>query len=142
MVPLSVVMVLEAFSRLSPAGLKKYKIDLVGHSGEEKSIPLGLDLKFPQDAGHHYKIVAKAALIPQYCFAGDHTVEAIQNAIDVVAEEIPDSDEVLVIALTDANFERYGITEADLRSSLNRNAKVSASLIAIGEGGECEWLPK
>ncbi|GAA5845377.1 hypothetical protein JCM3766R1_006337 [Sporobolomyces carnicolor] len=138
----AIVMVLEAFSRLSPAGLKKYKIDLVGHSGEEKSIPLGLDLKFPQDAGHHYKIVAKAALIPQYCFAGDHTVEAIQNAIDVVAEEIPDSDEVLVIALTDANFERYGITEADLRSSLNRNAKVSASLIAIGEGGECEWLPK
>ncbi|GAA5899817.1 uncharacterized protein JCM6883_005995 [Sporobolomyces salmoneus] len=138
----AIVMILEAFSRLSPAGLKKYKIDLVGHSGEEKSIPLAVDVSFPLDAGATYKILAKAALIPQYCFAGDYTLEAIESAVDKVAEELNESDECFVVALSDANFDRYDITDSALRTSLNRNSKVSASLIAIGEGGECEWLAK
>ncbi|GAA5999420.1 hypothetical protein JCM5350_001970, partial [Sporobolomyces pararoseus] len=137
----ALVMILESFSRLSPAGQAKYRLDLVGHSGEEKSIPLVQDVQ-SLDAGTIYKVLAKASLIPQYCFAGDNTIEAIEAAIDKVGEEVSESDECFVIALTDANFERYGITEADLRASLNRNTKVATSLIAIGEGAECEWLAR
>lgn len=44
--------------------------------------------------------------------------------------------------ITDANLERYGITADDLREKMNSNAKVSTSLIAIGEGAEAEWLPR
>ncbi|GAA6009045.1 hypothetical protein JCM11491_005725 [Sporobolomyces phaffii] len=136
----ALVMVLEAFSRLSPAGQAKFKIDLVGHSGEEKMIPLASDVSFPSDAGATYKVLAKSALIPQYCWPGDNTLAAIEAAVDEVAKE--EADDYFVVAITDANFDRYDITREDLRRALERNSKVQASLVAIGDGGECEWLTR
>ncbi|GAA5962669.1 hypothetical protein JCM21900_006763 [Sporobolomyces salmonicolor] len=134
------VMILEAFDRLSASGKQKYRLDLVGHSGEEAVIPLVEDGTLPAHAGDRYRIIQKMSLIPQYCWPGDHTVEAMEKAVDAVAEA--DADDYFVITITDANFDRYGITAEDLRRALNRNAKVKSNLIAIGEGGECEWLPK
>ncbi|GAA5944071.1 H(+)-transporting V1 sector ATPase subunit E [Sporobolomyces koalae] len=137
----ALVMILEAFSRLSPSGKQKYKIELYAHSGEEASIPLVVDDPLPSDAGAIYKVLAKAALIPQYCWPGDHTLEAIDTAIDELAKL--EADDYFVIALSDANFDRYSITAEDLRRSLERNQnKVTAALVAIGDGGECEWLAK
>lgn len=49
---------------------------------------------------------------------------------------------VQVIAITDANFHRYGITAAELKKAMESNQKVKCSLIAIGEGAEVTWLPK
>ena len=51
------------------------------------------------------------------------------------------ADDYIVIAITDANFDRYGITAEDLRRSLTRNSKVHVALLGIGEGAETEWLP-
>jgi hypothetical protein len=51
------------------------------------------------------------------------------------------TDDYIVIAITDANFDRYGITAEDLRRSLTRNSKVHVALLGIGEGAETEWLP-
>lgn len=58
------VMILEAFSRLTRK--EKYRIDLVGQSGEEAVISLVALDNMPTHAGERYKIVAKAAIIPQY----------------------------------------------------------------------------
>ncbi|GAA5867426.1 hypothetical protein JCM1840_002135 [Sporobolomyces johnsonii] len=134
------VMILEAFDRLSASGKQKYRLDLVGHSGEEAVIPLVEDGTLPAHAGDRFRIIQKMSLIPQYCWPGDHTVEAMEKAVDAVAEA--DADDYFVITITDANFDRYGITAEDLRRALNRHAKVKSNLVAIGEGGECEWLPK
>lgn len=56
------------------------------------------------------------------CWAGDHTLEAIEAAVTEVASA--DADDWFVVTITDANFERYGITSGDLRRVMSGNAKV------------------
>ena len=99
-------MILEAFDRLSSAGKQKWRVDIVGHSGEEPTIPLVPDsyLVAGSNVGDRYKYLQKAALIPQYCWPGDHTIEGIEQAVDAVGSE--EADDHFVIALTDANFDR------------------------------------
>ena len=48
-------------------------------------------------------------------------------------------DDWFGIAITDANFARYGITAEDLQRVMNRNPKVHTALICIGEGAEVAW---
>jgi len=67
-------------------------------------------------------------------------VEAIENAVKEVAKY--DADDWFVIAISDANFGRYDITAADLKSAMNRNPKVKTALICIGDGAEATWIPK
>jgi hypothetical protein len=52
---------------------------------------------------------------------------------------ITSKDDHFVIAITDANFARYGITADDLRRAMNRHPKVKVALICIGEGAEATW---
>lgn len=101
----------------------------------------------------------------RYCWPGDETINALDKAVDAVAEAdagapLPAlvsrgparrvltrlaaarADDYIVIAITDANFDRYGITAEDLRRSITRNSKVHVALLAIGEGAETTWLPK
>ncbi|KAK4055403.1 hypothetical protein OIO90_003241 [Microbotryomycetes sp. JL221] len=134
------VMILESFgARISRK--EKYRIDLVGHSGEEITIPLvPVDTHTKINEGDRFKVVQKMSLVSQFCWAGDHTLEAIEKGVEAVATD--DADDWFVIAITDANFGRYGITATDLKRVLNSNPKVKTSLIAIGEGAEVEWLPK
>lgn len=47
-----------------------------------------------------------------------------------------------MIIISDANFERYGITADHLKTAMEGNPKVKCALIAIGEGAEATWLPK
>ncbi|GAA5909649.1 hypothetical protein JCM8208_003837 [Rhodotorula glutinis] len=136
----AVVMICEAFNQLSKQGKSKYSIDILGHSGEGAEIPFVAVDALPSNAGDRWRIVEKMALISQYCWPGDETLNAINKAVDAVAEA--DADDYIVIALSDANFERYGITKDDIRRSLTRNPKVHVALLAIGEGAETAWLPK
>ncbi|SCV74430.1 BQ2448_8069 [Microbotryum intermedium] len=132
------VMVMEAFARISRK--EKYRIDLIGHSGEEVSIPLVPIDTLPAHAGERYKVIQKMALIPQFCWAGDNTVPCIEESVQAVAES--DSDDYFCIVITDANLPRYGITPEVLKRAMTSNPKVKVSLVAIGEGAESEWLPK
>ncbi|KAL8292641.1 hypothetical protein RQP46_001253 [Phenoliferia psychrophenolica] len=130
------VMVLESFARLSRK--EKYRIDLVGQSGEEAVIPLVALDALPTHAGDRYKVIQKMAVIPQYAWAGDHTIEAITKGVADCADS--DADDFFVICITDANFSR--ITADDLRGAMEINPKVKVALLAIGEGAEAAWLPK
>lgn len=48
-------------------------------------------------------------------------------------------DDWFVIAITDANFGRYHITESDLKRVMNKDPKVNTALICIGDGAEASW---
>ena len=49
------------------------------------------------------------------------------------------TDDWFVVAISDANFGRYGITAQDLKRVMSRNPKVHTALICIGEGAEATW---
>ena len=70
----------------------------------------------------------------QFCMSGDHTLEATQHAISCLAKE--ESDESIVIILSDANLERYGIRPEALAKVLMSNPEVNAFAIFIGSLGD------
>lgn len=70
----------------------------------------------------------------QYCWSGDHTLEATEEAINTLSEE--DCDEGIVVVLSDANLQRYGIPPSKLGSILTSKSNVSAYVIFIGGLGD------
>jgi len=132
------VMIMESFNRLSRKD--KYVWDIYGHSGDSPDIPLVRVGDSITDIAGRWRVIKKMDMVTQYAFAGDHTVEAIDAATSEVAKF--DGDDHFVVAITDANFARYGITAEDLRRVMNRHPKVKTALICIGEGAEATWVPK
>ncbi|KAI0327509.1 hypothetical protein GY45DRAFT_1355662 [Cubamyces sp. BRFM 1775] len=131
------VMLMETFDRLTRK--EKYVWDIYGHSGDSASIPL-VEAGQQLEIKDRWKVVDKMEMITQYTFAGDYTLDAIDKAVSEVSKF--DADDWFVIAITDANFARYGITAEDLQRVMNRNPKVHTALICIGEGAEVSWIPK
>lgn len=69
----------------------------------------------------------------QYCWSGDHTLPATESAVSSLAED--DCDEAILVVLSDANLQRYGIPASKLASTLTSSPKVSAYAIFIGSLG-------
>ncbi|KAJ7224765.1 AAA domain-containing protein [Mycena rebaudengoi] len=132
------VMLMETFDRLSRK--EKYVWDMYGHSGDGADIKLVDALKPPTEMKERWKVIEKMALVPQYAFAGDYTVEAIEKGVNDVGAF--DADDWFVIAITDANFGRYMIKPEDITRAMRKNPKVHTALICIGEGAEAAWIPK
>ncbi|KAF7330099.1 hypothetical protein MKEN_00274300 [Mycena kentingensis (nom. inval.)] len=132
------VMLMETFDRLSRK--EKYVWDMYGHSGDGPDILLVDALNPPTEMKDRWKVVEKMNMIPQYAFAGDYTVEAIEKSVKNVGSF--DADDWFVIAITDANFGRYMIKPEDIARAMNKNPKVHTALICIGEGAEATWIPK
>ena len=70
----------------------------------------------------------------QFCMSGDHTLPATLHAIETLSKE--DSDEAIVIVLSDANLERYGIRPSSFGRVLTSNPDVNAYAILIGSLGD------
>lgn len=70
----------------------------------------------------------------QYCMSGDNTLEATQHAITTLAKE--NTDESIVIILSDANLERYGIPPQQFGKLLTSCPEVNAYAIFIGSLGD------
>lgn len=67
----------------------------------------------------------------QFCWSGDNTLEATKYAIESLAKE--ETDESIVIILSDANLERYSISAKELTKTLIlHEPKVQAYVIFIG----------
>ncbi|KAI0061227.1 hypothetical protein BV25DRAFT_1857935 [Artomyces pyxidatus] len=132
------VMLMESFNRLSRKD--KYVWDMYGHSGDSPDIPLVKVGDSIEEVSRRWAVAEKMSMITQYAFAGDHTVEALEKAATDISKF--DGDEHFVIAITDANFARYGITAEDLQGAMNRHPKVKTALVCIGEGAEASWVPK
>ncbi|KAF8878073.1 AAA domain-containing protein [Infundibulicybe gibba] len=127
-------MLMETFDRLS------HKEKYVWDSGDGADILLVDAEHPPSELKDRWKVVEKMLMIPQYAFAGDFTVEAIETGVNQVGKF--DADDWFVIAITDANFGRYQISPEELTRAMNRNPKVHTALICIGEGAEASWITK
>lgn len=70
----------------------------------------------------------------QYCWSGDHTLESTEWAVSTLSEE--DCDEAILVVLSDANLQRYGIPASKLAQALISKPTVSAYAIFIGSLGD------
>ena len=70
----------------------------------------------------------------QFCLSGDTTLQATKYAIESLAKE--EADERFVIILSDANFDRYGISPAKFGQILRSDEQVNAYAIFIGSLGD------
>lgn len=70
----------------------------------------------------------------QYCWSGDNTLEATELAVSSLVDE--DSDENILVVLSDANLSRYGIPAARLGKALTAQPKVNAYAVFIGGLGD------
>ncbi|XP_012146606.2 von Willebrand factor A domain-containing protein c12.2 isoform X1 [Megachile rotundata] len=123
------VMVMEAFSGYEG----KFQYDIVGHSGDDYDIVFVKHTQPPADNKRRLEVIKTMHAHSQFCMSGDNTLEATQHAIASLAKE--DSDESIVVVLSDANFDRYGISPEYFARILTSNPNVNAFAIFIGSLG-------
>jgi von Willebrand factor A domain-containing protein 8 len=101
----------------------KFDYSIVGHSGDSSCISLVPFGKTPKNAKERMQILQTIVAHSQFCESGDNTLKAIKEAMmDVLPEGSSSSDEssggAIVIAISDANLERYGIAPQELSRAL------------------------
>ena len=124
------VMVMEAFSGYEG----KFQYDIVGHSGDDYNIVFVKHTQPPANNKRRLEVIKTMHAHSQFCMSGDNTLEATQHAIANLAKE--DADECIVVVLSDANFERYGIRPELFTKILTSNSDVNAFAIFIGSLGD------
>ncbi|XP_026673539.1 von Willebrand factor A domain-containing protein 8 isoform X2 [Ceratina calcarata] len=124
------VMVMEAFSGYEG----KFQYDIVGHSGDDYNIVFVKHTQPPADNKRRLEIIKTMHAHSQFCESGDNTLQATQHAIVNLAKE--DADERIVVVLSDANFDRYGIRPEQFAKILTANPDVNAFAIFIGSLGD------
>jgi MoxR-like ATPase len=101
-------LIMEAFDGMQ----NRFEYSIVGHSGDSPTIPF---IKFgapPKNEKDRMRILQAMIAHSQYCESGDNTLEAMQQSIADVArdrEDDHDGSDAIVIGISDANLERYGI---------------------------------
>ncbi|KAJ8310233.1 hypothetical protein KUTeg_012098 [Tegillarca granosa] len=109
---------------------EKFQYDILGHSGEDHKVELVKKDKLPKNNKDRLIVLQTMHAHSQFCLSGDNTLPATRHAIDSLATE--DADEHFVIILSDANFDRYGISPRKFGEILKSNDKVNAYAIFIG----------
>jgi MoxR-like ATPase len=124
----SVLMMMEALR-----GIETFSYSIVGHSGDDPEIKLVEYGKEPKDDKERLAVLRAMMAHSQYCSSGDFTVEAIQKAVEEVTKV--EADEHIVIAISDANMDRYGISTDSLKRALHSD-KAATHLIMVGSLGD------
>jgi len=125
-----VVMVMEALEGFH----NRFEYSIVGHSGEDHKIVLVPFGKPPRSQKEKLQVCLHMMAHSQYCYSGDMTLEATEDAISTITEQ--DADEYFVFVVSDANLRRYGIAPRELGEKLNMDSKVHAFVIFIAGFGE------
>ncbi|KAF7279849.1 hypothetical protein GWI33_006657 [Rhynchophorus ferrugineus] len=126
----AVVLVMEAFDGFED----KIKYDIIGHSGEEYNIAFVPRDQPPKNNKERLEILRKMHAHSQFCWSGDNTLESTRWAVNTLAEE--DCDEAILIVLSDANLQRYGIPPSKLTEALTAKPNVSSYAVFIGSLGD------
>jgi len=129
----TVCMIMEAFQ----GHQDKIQLDIVGHSGDSPVHNLATLSNFPKNDKERLKVLEKMYAHAQFCQSGDNTLEGIRAACRQVAsdnkgDDDEDSGEKYVLALSDANLERYGIHPSYLSKALTCEPNVNAAIVFIG----------
>lgn len=151
----SVVLLLEAFNAV-PARGAPLTFELSGHSGDEAFIDLnrarvggGVCVRAArwraltsvasqtvnQTRAQAFRLLKAAALHPQFCASGDHTLEAADAAVERTARLLgsaeaggDDGGAGFVVVISDAHLRRYGIGANDIRQRVESAAQRNVTL--------------
>ncbi|XP_055954220.1 von Willebrand factor A domain-containing protein 8-like [Argiope bruennichi] len=126
----SVVLVMEAFEGYQ----ERFQYEIIGHSGEDFCIEFSKFGKAPNNRKERLELIRNMHAHTQFCMSGDNTLEATSHAIRTITKE--DADEYFVIIMSDANFDRYGISPNSFGKLLTSDPKVNAFAIFIGSLGD------
>ena len=105
----------------------RFKFYIVGHNGSSAKIPLvnpDLDL----NEATQLRVLECMIANTQYTSAGDNTVDAVSIAVEEASKG------ELIMIISDANLNRYGISVDDLAPLQSQN--VHAHLIFVGSLGD------
>ncbi|XP_060525989.1 von Willebrand factor A domain-containing protein 8 isoform X2 [Cylas formicarius] len=126
----AVVLVMEAFDGFED----KIRYDIIGHSGDSHKIVFVPRDKPPKNDKERLDVLRTMHAHSQYCWSGDNTLQSTEWAVSTLAEE--DCDEAILVMMSDANLQRYGIPASRLAEALTMKPKVSSYAIFIGGLGD------
>lgn len=98
-------LIMESFAGMD----QRFDYSIVGHSGDSPAIPLVNFGQPPANEKERMQVLQTMLAHTQFCQSGDHTLTAMGQAISSITLGADENDTSLVIALSDANLERYGI---------------------------------
>eukprot|EP00931_Biecheleriopsis_adriatica_P049533 TRINITY_DN28660_c0_g1_i1.p1 TRINITY_DN28660_c0_g1~~TRINITY_DN28660_c0_g1_i1.p1 ORF type:complete len:1540 (+),score=355.44 TRINITY_DN28660_c0_g1_i1:29-4621(+) len=108
----------------------KYDYRMVGHSGTgpeaERLVEWG---KPPRSDKERLAIAKTMEAHAQFCYPGDHTLEATERAITEIGGQ--PADERLVLVVSDADLQRYNIDVRSWNMILQKDPGVKAYVILI-----------
>jgi von Willebrand factor A domain-containing protein 8 len=124
---------------------EKFEYSIVGHSGDSKCIDLVHFGRPPVNSKERLQILQTMVAHTQFCQSGDNTLGAIRQAISDVSKHVSEVDDFegtdftssVVIAISDANLERYGIRPQDLKRAMQpQNSSTKTFCIFIASFGD------
>eukprot|EP00055_Hartaetosiga_balthica_P017545 m.118566 g.118566 ORF g.118566 m.118566 type:complete len:1915 (+) comp9344_c0_seq1:274-6018(+) len=113
--------------------------ELVGHSGDSEYIPFVRRGQPPKNEAERLKILQTMVAHSQYCFSGDSTLQAVGRSV-MEMSALENVDQKLLVVLSDANFQRYGIYPEDFGRILTSSDDVDAFAIMIGTFQHGGWV--
>ncbi|GAB6029233.1 von Willebrand factor A domain-containing protein 8 [Chamberlinius hualienensis] len=112
----------------------KLKYEIIGHSGDDFDVSFVTEKKFPQNQKEQMDVLKMMMAHAQFCASGDNTLEATKHSITKITEN--KADEYFVIVMSDANFDRYGISPQQFAKLLTSEPRVNTYAIFIGSLGD------
>jgi von Willebrand factor A domain-containing protein 8 len=126
----------------------RYRYAMLGHSGDGPAIPLTSFATPPATPADKLRVIDSLSAHAQFCSSGDHTVEAIVAAAQLVAKEAAahggggdgsgDAGSVegdrMVFVVSDANLSRYGIRPSHVAAAMGAVPGVSTYLAFLSPG--------
>jgi von Willebrand factor A domain-containing protein 8 len=111
----------------------KVSFAITGHSGDSPAIPLVEWDKPPQNETQRFRVMQLMAAHAQHCWSGDHTLMAFRQAVDRLhADESEGEGDKIVILLSDANLDRYGISPSQVKNIIRKHDDVKSHVFFIG----------
>lgn len=128
------LMIMEAMSAsLGTAFNPDIDYAITGHSGDSPNIPfVSFNADKPPNEAHRLAVLHSMVAHTQFTMSGDNTVSAMKKAIDNVLKSADDErTDRYVFVVSDANFERYGISPRHLAKVMTKDDRVKVHLILI-----------
>ncbi|VDO95662.1 unnamed protein product [Heligmosomoides polygyrus] len=113
---------------------EKVAYDIIGHSGDGPCTEFITNGRYPKNNKERLDILKQMMAHTQFCASGDYTLEGLDEAIKALSKD-KDCDERIVVLISDANLDRYGISPKDLVKIMNKDDSVSSFIILIGSLG-------
>jgi von Willebrand factor A domain-containing protein 8 len=123
-------LVMESFEGMED----RFDYSIVGHSGDSRCIDLVGFRDPPSNAKERMRILQKMVAHSQYCQTGDNTLGAITQAVSDMVHDSSEQDgggQSIVIAVSDANLERYGISPRELGRAVTTSSESRIKVFCI-----------